>query len=116
MIPVAPTTKVMQRILARTTLVWIGAEPRVLVRAVVAQAVRLAGIGSVAGIGPGLILSSFGGGEGTQLLAAVRGVAAVLESTARAGGASGRWCLRDDVLGASSRTAPEPGDSADASA
>ena len=53
------TTLVVQRLPAMATLVTIGAGPRVLVRAVVAEAALLGAIGSTAGVGLGLFLASF---------------------------------------------------------
>jgi len=57
------TTMVVQRLPAMATLVTIGAGPRVLVRAMVAEAALLGAIGSVAGVALGLALASFVGGD-----------------------------------------------------
>ncbi|MFN2428152.1 MAG: FtsX-like permease family protein, partial [Candidatus Binatia bacterium] len=53
------TTMVVQRLPAMATLVTLGAGPRELVRAVVAEAALLGAIGSIVGVGLGLFLASF---------------------------------------------------------
>ena len=53
------TTMVLQRLPAMATLVTIGAAPKTLVRAVVAEAAVLGIIGSMVGVALGLFLSSF---------------------------------------------------------